>query len=320
MEFLVRPEVVVLLKWLAQLLLLATGVWALLGVESLVTDAATGKRRLTTNGWTKVALLIVGFALFAATDAQQKKEARRRELQAGKELEDKDKQLLYLKQVILTQNQLAGVRLEWTLGGEVHRRMRARLDAAAAERGAGDAAVLAAAFEDGALEVRRISGERWAVHVDVQREGTRFARRYEQPSAEWKAFEEALLDTFGECRVELSGGELLAEPLGRHWPCRATVARGATASFVIDRPGLTLSALDEAALVVVAGPGVTHMPPALRVVSLDRKVALDEALALQWKSEEYESYVDSGGAHASQRMRSVSQPLYATIVSSPAAR
>jgi hypothetical protein len=189
--------------------------------------------------------------------------------------------------------------------------MQARL--VAPDGAVSDVPVLAAAFQSGALGVRRVSGERWAVHIEVERDGARFARRYEQTTLEWRVFESALLATFGECRVELTNGALLAEPLGRHWPCRVSKPLGALLSFEIEKPGATLAALDNAALVVIAGPSVARMPTHLRVVSLDRKAQLDQALTLEWKSEELESYKLEGAQHTSHRLRSAPQPLYATI-------
>ena len=305
------PYVVDALKWAAQLLLVATGLWALLGAESIRIEPSTGKRRLTSNGWTRILLLIVGLALFAATDSQQKTETRRREQLKEEELHNAREQLEYMKRLVLTQNELSGVRLVWTLDLDLQREMQARL--VAPDGAVSDVPVLAAAFQSGALEVRRVSGARWAVHVEVERDGARFARRYEQTTLEWRVFESALLATFGECRVELTSGALLAEPLGRHWPCRVSKPLGALLSFEIEKPGATLAALDNAALVVTAGPSVVRMPTQLRLVSLDRKAQLDQALTLEWKSEELESYRLEGAQHTSRRLRSAPQPLYATI-------
>ncbi len=305
------PVVVDALKWAAQLLLVATGLWALLGAESIRIEPATGKRRLTSNGWTRILLLIVGLALFAATDSQQKTETRRREQLKEEELHNAREQLEYMKRLVLTQNELSGVRLVWTLDPELQREMQARL--VAPEGVVSDVPVLAAAFQSGALGVRRVSGERWAVHVGVERDGERFARRYEQNTLEWRVFESALLATFGECRVELTNGALLAEPLGRHWPCRMSKPTGALLSFEIEKPGATLAALENTALVVTTGPGVVRVPTQLRVTSLDRKAEFDQVLTFEWDPGEMESYWLEGRQHSTWRWSSAPQPLYATI-------
>jgi hypothetical protein len=294
------PLAVDALKWAAQVLLIATGLWALLGAESIRLDPATGRRRLTSNGWTRILLLLVGFALFAATDRQQKREARAKDLLNEKKLEDARTELEYMRRLLRAQNQWSGVRLEWTLDEPVAREVRSRIAS-----GGGDAQLVADAFERGTLEVRRASGERWALHVDVERNGARVGMRFEQASPEWDAFERALAATFGECRVELADGDLLAEPLGRHWPCALSKAKDGALAFALEKPGVTLAQLDKASLRVVSGPGVERMPSKLRVVSLDRKVQLDAQLSLEWKAE---------GEAPARRMCSTPQPLYATIV------
>jgi hypothetical protein len=165
----------------------------------------------------------------------------------------------------------------------------------------------------GKLETRRAGGERWSLHVDVERAGVRFARGFEQGGPEWNALERALRALFDGARVELSGGELLAEPLGRHWPCRFTAGEGRL-GFALERPGVALGAFEDAQLVAVGGAGIARLPRVLSVRSTDPKLALDQRFELVWSSEERERWVDAAGEHVVTRQRSAPLPLSASFV------
>lgn len=299
-------ESVALLKWAAQVLLFASGVWALLGAETFRVDPLSGGRRLTLNGWTKILMLLTGFALFIATDLQERRRSRVALLQAEQQSREQARQLDYLRRLFLLQFEVAGLDFEWELDAAT----RAMLER---ELASPEAAAVRDALLAGKLETRRAGGERWSLHVDVERGGERFARGFEQGGPEWNALERALLALFAGARVELAGGELLAEPLGRHWPCRFTASEGRL-GFSLERPGVALGAFEDAQLVVVGGAGVARLPRALSVRSTDPKLALEQRLELDWSSEERERWVDGAGEHVVTRQRSAALPLSASFV------
>jgi hypothetical protein len=109
--------IIVILKWISQALIVVVGVWGLFS-DPYETNARTGRRRLNRTGWIKVMLLAVGFLLFAFTDMhEQKKSLAARERQSQQLLMqeqtiiNQDKNLDYLRELLLTQHQLSEVEI-----------------------------------------------------------------------------------------------------------------------------------------------------------------------------------------------------------------
>jgi hypothetical protein len=305
---------VVLLKWAAQLLLFASGVWALLGTESLHKDPTTGRRRLTASGWTRVLLLAVGLALFAAMDYQERNAARVRALLAEQQSRQQQAQIEYLRRLFLMQFELARLRIGWYLDAQSRATIARKLEASAAELRADPYLIyLSGAFLNGEVSVTRAKGDRWQLDVRLMRPLGMHSMRYDQDSLAWRKLEDALVAVFGGCRLELASGELVADLLGRHWPTELHNQR--TLDFVIEKPGLALGVLESAQLVALCPPELQRMPGRVHLLSEDTKVRLDQDIELAWGPEALYSYVDEdGNEQVITRLRAGPHRLATTIV------
>jgi hypothetical protein len=93
------------------------GVWGLFS-DPYEKDPKTEERRLNRAGWTKVVLLTVGFLLFAITDMHERNEsvaARERQsqqlLMQEQTITNQDKNLDYLRELLLSQHRLSEVEI-----------------------------------------------------------------------------------------------------------------------------------------------------------------------------------------------------------------
>jgi hypothetical protein len=109
--------IIVALKWISQALIVIVGVWGLFS-DPFETDPDSGRRRLTRAGWVKVSVFAVGFLLFAFTDMRERNEslaARERQAQQlsmqEKTITNQEKNLAYLRELLLSQHQLSEVEI-----------------------------------------------------------------------------------------------------------------------------------------------------------------------------------------------------------------
>lgn len=287
------PTLLILLKWLAQVLIFASGLWALLGAESIRADPSTGRKRLTPSGWARVALLAIGVILFAASDYQERQAARARarlaELEAQQQrevIEALREQLDYTRELYLLQFELTRLRVAFEVGAEDRQALAAALAPSDDEERADEDLKY---FANGNLSVRRAIGERWEVEYHLPRRGLDGV--YAQDSLAWNKLERALRDLVG-CRLELASGELLVDLLGRHWPCEFDYD-GSQLAFVIEKPGIALWHLRDAQLFVECPPSRKRMPARLVLRAEDLKLELASEFDLVWRVEELYSYVDA---------------------------
>jgi len=287
--------IVVLLKWVAQVLLFASGLWALMGVEASHKDDATGKRRLTGNGWAKVMLLVVGLGLFVASDMQERKTAEQRRKLAERDAYDKAQQVEYLQRLILLQFDLAALEVRWKPdANELAALSAALLDGGASAMDPSEAAYLECALRTGGLSIARTRQGRFRLDVRCYRAQGMFSASYDYGSPQWQRLERALIDAFGGLRIELESGLLVAEPLGRHWPCEVRVDDGELV-FTLERPAIKIGQLDGARVVLVAAPDARSAPQHLRLRSRDANVELDETLDVAWREETLREVEDPEG-------------------------
>lgn len=298
-------EIVVLLKWAAQVLLFASGLWALMGVEASHRDDTTGKRRLTGNGWAKVMLLVVGLGLFVASDVHERKTSEQRRKLAERDAYDKALQVQYLQRLILLQFDLAALEVRWKPDSEeVASLSSALVQSLPSEVDPTERAYLECALRTGDLSISRTRQGRFRLDVRCYRGQGMFAESYDYGSPQWTLLEQALIDAFGGLRIELESGLLVAEPLGRHWPCEVRVDDGELV-FTLERPAIKIGQLDGARVVLVTAPDARSAPRQLRLKSHDTNVELDAPLDVTWREEVLREVEDPDGAtYRTTRLRS----------------
>jgi hypothetical protein len=276
----------VVLQWVAQILTVLAGIWALFG-ETTVRDQRTGRRHLTPLGYAKIGLILVAFSLYLATDREN---ARKRESEAAAreaQLRVQAQQLTFLRQLFLYEHGLSAVAIGWPLAEQDYARVEAALRVA--PKATLDAAApsfrdyLATAFRHGELRSSTTADVRPRLTLSLLRPQGMYIHDFAGPSPEWDLFQLALrtLTTTQFQLVRLDGGTLI-DLIGRHWPCDVLVADGRL-TFTLRSPGIRFPDLtDSPVYFEAADSAVSSLPGSVTLHSLDPRLLLDTTIVPHW--------------------------------------
>jgi hypothetical protein len=276
----------VLLQWAAQVLTVLAGLSALFG-ETTARDPATRERRLTKAGYAKVALILVGFALYVATDRENARQRDKETAAREAQLQAQDRQLAFLHQLFLYEHGLSALEIGWPLRDRDYLRVEAVLRLA--PKATLDAAdplfrqYLATAFHYGELRSSTTADVRPRLTLSLLRPQGMYMHDFAGPSPEWELFQLALRTlTTPHFQMLRSDGTPLIDLIGRHWPCDVLIADGHV-TFTVRTPGIRFPDLSESSVFFeVADSAVEALPARIRLHSLDPRLLLDTSLAPHW--------------------------------------
>ena len=111
---------VIVVKWLSQLLIIATGIFSLF-MDPYKEDPKTHRRKLTRVGYVAMSALLIGFVLFALTDLNERQQATAR-LEHQKEvisnqeraLTHHEKQQALSRKLLLSKYTFSDIEFSWT--------------------------------------------------------------------------------------------------------------------------------------------------------------------------------------------------------------
>lgn len=216
---------IVLLKWISQALIAVVGVWGLIS-DPFEKDPATGKRRLNRAGWLKIALLAIGFFLFALTDvderrssrAQQERQAHQIEMQR-KTVEAQETQLAYLRRLILLQYRMSEIGLLLEFPEPFMNRMRSSIQSYKPKSpqvkiDKTQLAYIATALSVGTAVVRFDGNGHGELQYSLNRHQGPTGGRVSEPDGEWRSFRAAFRALFGErFEIQSESGRTLIDLL-----------------------------------------------------------------------------------------------------------
>jgi len=305
--------VVLLLKWLSQALLVVVGIWSLLS-NPYETDPQTGRKRLTRNGWMKVALLAVGFVLFTFTELDQRRSARMASQRQAEQvkiqretIQKQEQSLAYLRQVLLQQHQIS--ELEMTLSfpeqtlrrfGELILESEKQKKRTAAKSDPTKLADIGTACSAGNVIVRYGAEGRGQLDYDIYRPMGLVVARVTEADPEWEPFVSAFRSLFGD-RLEVisDAGRVLVDLFNPERSLRIQFRRGAI-MVAIRSPGIHLDELEGAVSFVCGDTKLVFVqegssdsegrttqpmgfgPSKIRLTSKDPRVAWDQEIQMSW--------------------------------------
>lgn len=275
------------LQWVAQILTVSAGVWALFG-ETTARDQGTGRRHLTPLGYVKIGLILVAFSLYVATDREN---ARKRDSEMAarkRQLQVQAQQLTFLRQLFLYEHGLSAIAIEWPLGEHDYARVDAALRLApkailnAADRFFRE--YLAIAFRHGELRSSTTADVRPRLTLSLLRPQGMYIHDFAGPSREWDLFQLALRAlTTTQFQLVRSDGSPLIDLIGRHWPCDVLIADGQL-TFTLRSPGIRFPDLTDTTVYFEAADSATGvLPRKVTVHSLDPRLLLDTTIAPHWR-------------------------------------
>jgi hypothetical protein len=284
-------NVLVILKWFSPALILVGGLWALL-TETTLTDPL-GRRRLTGSGWMKVLVLVVGFMLFTATELEDSSRRREQVAMRDAQIAKQNEELEYLRRLFLLQHELSAVEVSWPLRDQDYHRFGSIVNGKQPLLDISDASIyVERAFQYGRIEaVPAATTGRARLDVALLRPQGLYTHRFTPDQLEWKSFEAAIHGLLGNrFQIEIAPGVLLADLVGKHWPCQVTITNHRIA-FMIDRPGVGLAHLEKASATFLGGDLQPEaMPTAVRIRSLDPRVTWNQEFTLAWRVEVIEHF------------------------------
>lgn len=287
----------VMLQWMAQILTVTTGVWALFG-ETTATDPVTRRRRLTKSGYLKIFLIITSFLLYIATDRKNSMSRAAEAADRERQLSAQRHELASLRQLLLFQHDISSLQLSWPLTAPDYQRVEAAVrHARTVDHNAADplfADFLSTAFQHGEVRASLISNSRPSVTLVLGRPQGLYDHRFDGPSPEWLLFEAAVSAlTTDQFDLRSSNGTSLLSLLGRHWPCDVLVTDDRI-TFTLQRPQVRFADLDHATVYFeAADSSITQLPSTLTLRSLDPRFVMDTTLRLNWHRHVWRTYAIS---------------------------
>jgi hypothetical protein len=305
--------IIVALKWIAQTLMVVVGVWGLFS-DPFRTDPETGRRRLTRAGWVKVSVFAIGFLLFAFTDMHERNEsiaARQRqadELVAQQEtITIQEKNLAYLRELLLTQHQLSEVEIGLTFPQD---RMSAFADAIARFRPMDPRldrtrlTYIATALRGGAV-VRWGGKGSGQIEYSLNRPQGLASGTVSDQAPEWHAFAAAFSALFGErFEIQSESGRVLIDLLSPERPVTIRFQRDAFV-FSFKAAGVRFDEIRGAVTFVCGKDTVLFetdderravplriCPTGINLRSRDPRVSWDQKIACNWRPQVTEKRYD----------------------------
>ena len=298
----------VALKWASQVLILLSGIGAIFW-DATKKDPSSQKRRLTVAGAGKVAAMVIGLALFVATDGkeraakneqieEQKRQVAERErdlsfqrdttTRQDKTIRVQQNEMDYLHHLVLVQEQLGGWEISWRVPASATRDVgvvaqRVLKLPARESKELNNPSYFATCLRLG-LHALRISNDRWLLRCTLGRpQGTLNLKFELEPQQEgWKAFE-AIVDALlsHQFSIAQAGGQDLAAFDEWNRPPELEYLSHGDISLIIRNPGIRLSRFEKAKIVMrVKDP--QNAPTQIRLRSLDPNVEFSENIRLHW--------------------------------------
>lgn len=312
-------SLVVVLKWIAQGLILVVGVWGLLS-DPYETDAATGGRRLTRTGWLKVVLLGIGFVLFGVTDVNERAKAQAASIRQSEQLamqeqtiDNQERQLRYSQKLLLLQHQVSALDVSLVFPPEIAKRfleeiMRGPDRPPELRPDATRLAYISTAARLGDVFARYRSRGDGYLDYAINRGQGFTSERIDHERPEWSAFVAAFQGMFGRrFEIRSESGRVLVDLLQ---PQHQMTVRpnGTEMSLALQSPGIRLDEL-QGEIVIVCGvteplftetrdeepdpdsegagsrrPHARNVGPVeIRLRSRDPRVLWDQRIELEWQ-------------------------------------
>ncbi len=311
-------SLIVILRWVAQALIVIVGTWGLLS-DPYKTDPETGTRTLTRTGWLKIVLLGIGFLIFAATDINQRDKAKEQSVRQAEQLAmqqrtiaNQERQLEYSRELLLLQHEISEITVFLEFPQPVWRLFEQEITRFEGIDGQPQpestrVAYISTASRIGSSLVRYGQGGNGYLEYSLNRPQGFVSERVESTRPEWWAFTRAFQAMFGRrFEIRSESGQVLIDLLNpeHHMTIRPN---GSRMTLTLRSPGLRLDEL-EGNISVVLGIAETlsvedmdfydeedaeelrtntHSPRvgpvSMKLTSMDPRVVWDQAFELNWK-------------------------------------
>lgn len=311
-------SLIVILKWIAQGLIVIVGTWGLLS-DPYKTDPETGNRTLTRSGWLKIVLLGVGFLIFAVTDINQRDKAREQSIRQAEQLamqqltiDNQERQLAYSRELLLLQHEISEITVTLEFPLPVWRLFEQELEGfegidEQSEPDPTRLAYISTASRIGSSLIRYGQGGDGYLEYSLNRPMGFVSERIESTRPEWRALTRAVQAMFGRrFEIRSESGQVLIDLFS---PEHQMTIRpnGTSMTLTLRSPGLRLYELERDISVVVGIAetlSVEHPdfydeddaeevrtetlsprvgPASMKLTSMDPRVVWDQAFELAWK-------------------------------------
>jgi hypothetical protein len=306
---------IITLKWLSQVLILASGVSGLFS-DLYKEDEITAKRTLTRSGWIHLAMIVVGFAVFGFTNFAEQREQKKKAADDKALIEIQKGQLQRLHRLDLARVHLAGLRLSVDLDDRKMIQKVRSLFLKAFKQTPGLHDVLdefAPCFANNSINPkcnltlqRRQQGDILAVGqspFDPFSEEHPFSFAMPSSKATWSAIEKVVVDeAFKQLEILGQSNTPIVSLKDRSIIQSISLVKGAL-ELVIEGRNLTLDQINDAHIRLRAfdpdpgwidGTYAVNMegdgPKKIHIQSTDPKVVLDQTFELEWTDDKI-SYV-----------------------------
>ncbi len=233
----------VVLKWLAQALVVIVGVWGLF-TEPFRVDPETGRKSLGGVGWLKIVLLAVGFGVFVVSDWNESKRAEVESARQEQQIESQARNLDYLRRLLLLQYRLSNLELTLEFPRPVLERFRGRIEGFRGEGvDATQLAYLGSALLAGQTSIRYRNRHEGDLDYWLNRPQGVISTSVDGSSDPWRAFVSALSELFGGLfQIRSGSGRVLVDLLSPAYPIELGFRDGALV-VSIPEPGIRLDEL-----------------------------------------------------------------------------
>jgi hypothetical protein len=270
--------IVLILKWLSQILLLLGGVMSLVRAPYLPKDDATGKRSPTFVGRLTVAALLTGFTLFVVTDINERRENSKKDAAQQKTIAELQQVNQHLIKMSLDRD-LSGIEISFKPSAEQWSRIAKIYNKI-------ESPVPGIPYSAAAMKAER-NGDHWKIDFDpVSRpEGTIRFPQVLPDQSNAKQFEDVIHE--GSIALWIKWGtdlETELEPLRNQYASAISISQD-TIAFILRPPELRLNLnyLKANPTLILRSRNETS---SLRFRSLDLGIALDQTIDLKWRKEE----------------------------------
>jgi hypothetical protein len=241
----------------------------------------------------KLTLLVVTFAFFILSDANDKKAAENDRKAADERTAEARRQANTLRQLYLAQFRVSRLSVTWRPGRKA---MNLLVDLTSADRPANPNELLhlRTALEHGEIMLRAASANGGLMFYSVAlAQGDASGGPYRPEDKEWRAVENSLHSLWAGLRVEFDGGSTIVDPLGAHWPCDVKFKNGEV-MFSAVNPGIDLGAFATMSKIVVrsgrqvqtssdAECAPRNLPSSITIQSEDPRLHWSQEIKIGWK-------------------------------------